>query len=76
MKKWYDEAPEIERELLKKLINNGQFEILNGGWGINDETISHYTGIIEERFHFKAEKLDEMKSFSSIPHFKVLLTYN
>ena len=37
-----------ERDLLKKLINNGQFEILNGGWGINDETISHYTGIIEE----------------------------
>lgn len=37
-----------ERDLLKKLINNGQFEILNGGWGINDETISHYSGIIEE----------------------------
>ena len=42
-----------ERDLLKKLINNGQFEILNGGWGINDETISHYTGIIEESLIWK-----------------------
>ena len=33
---------------MQKLIDNGQFEILNGGWGINDETISHYTGIIEQ----------------------------
>ena len=23
---------------------------MNGGWGISDETISHYTGIIEESF--------------------------
>ena len=33
---------------MQKLIDNGQFEILNGGWGVNDETISHYTGIIEQ----------------------------
>ena len=37
-----------DRDLLKKLINNGQFEIVNGGWGISDESISHYTGTIEE----------------------------
>ena len=47
-KKDFENYLKHERDLLKKLINNGQFEILNGGWGINDETISHYTGIIEE----------------------------
>jgi len=29
---WWDQAKHDQRELLKKFINNKQFEIVTGGW--------------------------------------------
>ena len=29
---WWDQASSTERELLKKVINNKQLEIVTGGW--------------------------------------------
>ena len=31
-----------------RLLENGQFEILAGGWVMNDEANSHYYGILEQ----------------------------
>ena len=35
---WWDQAKIEQKELLKTLIHNGQFEIVTGGW-VNEETI-------------------------------------
>ena len=32
IKPWYDGLSDSEKDAFKQLINNGQIEILNGGW--------------------------------------------
>ena len=36
------------KEEVKRLVNNGQFEFINGGWCMNDEAAAHYTDIIHQ----------------------------
>ena len=34
---WWDSAHPIQRKNLQKLVNEGRFEILTGGWVMTDE---------------------------------------
>lgn len=48
---WWDTLTnESDREKVRRLIRNGQLEIVMGGWVMNDEASSHYFSIISQ-FH-------------------------
>jgi alpha-mannosidase len=34
---WWDQQNDEKKELTKKLINNGQLELINAGWSMHDE---------------------------------------
>ena len=36
------------KDEVKRLVNNGQLEFINGGWCMNDEAAAHYTDIIHQ----------------------------
>ncbi|CAF0836527.1 unnamed protein product [Didymodactylos carnosus] len=45
---WWEQASIDKRELCKKLINNGQLEIVTGGWVMNDEANTHYYAMLNQ----------------------------
>lgn len=45
---WWDQASADQRQLLKKLLNNKQLEIVTGGWVMNDEANTHYFAMIDQ----------------------------
>lgn len=47
-KKWWDHQNDIVKQDVIKLINNGQFEISNGGWSMNDEATVNYQSTIDQ----------------------------
>ncbi|CAH1437672.1 unnamed protein product [Lactuca virosa] len=48
LERWWRDASDAKRESLIKLLQNGQLEIVGGGWVMNDEANSHYFAIIEQ----------------------------
>lgn len=45
---WWETTNDLNRDLFKNLINNGQLEIVTGGWVMNDEANSHYSSILTQ----------------------------
>jgi len=45
---WWDQASTDQRQLLKKLLNNQQLEIVTGGWVMNDEANTHYFAMLDQ----------------------------
>ena len=45
--KWWKEQSNSTKELVNKLVQNGQLEFINGGWSMNDEGVTHYNSIID-----------------------------
>jgi len=45
---WWDQAKFNQREKLKKFIHNRQFEIVTGGWVMNDEANTHYFAMLDQ----------------------------
>jgi len=43
---WYNRQTKEMKQTVKKLIKNGQFEIVNGGWSANDEATPNFDDII------------------------------
>ncbi|KAH7688640.1 Alpha-mannosidase protein [Dioscorea alata] len=48
LEKWWRDATSLQKESFTKLVQNGQLEIVGGGWVMNDEANSHYFAIIEQ----------------------------
>lgn len=44
--KWWKEQSQENKDRFKKLLEDKQFEFVNGGWSLNDELVSHYEDII------------------------------
>ena len=44
---WYDIQDETMQAKVKRLLANGQLEILNAGWSMHDEACPTYTDMIE-----------------------------
>lgn len=45
---WWKKQSEETRNIVKKLVNDGQLEIINAGWSMNDEAAAHYQSIIDQ----------------------------
>uniref|UniRef100_A0A251VQ61 Putative glycoside hydrolase family 38, N-terminal domain-containing protein n=1 Tax=Helianthus annuus TaxID=4232 RepID=A0A251VQ61_HELAN len=54
LERWWRDAPDAKKEALVRLLQNGQLEIVGGGWVMNDEANSHYFAIIEQEVHLNA----------------------
>lgn len=47
--KWYDDLKsEDKKEMVKTLLDNGQLEIVTGGWVMTDEANAHYWSAINQ----------------------------
>ncbi|KAF7265915.1 hypothetical protein GWI33_020660 [Rhynchophorus ferrugineus] len=46
--KWWMEQDEEDRNVLRKLVNDGQIEFIGGGWSMNDEAVTNYQSIIDQ----------------------------
>ncbi|KAI6671517.1 hypothetical protein NL676_006402 [Syzygium grande] len=44
---WLEQSPETQ-EQVRKLVNAGQFEFINGGWCMHDEATTHYIDMIDQ----------------------------
>ncbi|KAL3720552.1 hypothetical protein ACJRO7_005376 [Eucalyptus globulus] len=44
---WLEQSPEMQ-ELVRKLVNAGQLEFINGGWCMHDEATTHYIDMIDQ----------------------------
>lgn len=45
---WWKESDKEMRNNLRKLVQNGQVEIVTGGWVMNDEANTHHFAMIEQ----------------------------
>ncbi|UXI18700.1 protein-s isoprenylcysteine o-methyltransferase [Sarcoptes scabiei] len=80
---WWKSTDALHRDMLKKLIQNGQFEIVTGGWVMNDEANTHYWSILfqmieghewlEENFAFHPRHGWAIDPFGSSPTMAYLL---
>ncbi|RZC32449.1 lysosomal alpha-mannosidase [Asbolus verrucosus] len=47
-KKWWERQNDAVKQKVIKLVNNGQLEIINGAWSMNDEAAVHYQSTIDQ----------------------------
>ncbi|XP_006876984.1 PREDICTED: alpha-mannosidase 2-like [Chrysochloris asiatica] len=48
LSKWWDTIDTQKKDAVKSLLENGQFEIVTGGWVMPDEAAAHYFAIIDQ----------------------------
>ncbi|XP_033096903.1 lysosomal alpha-mannosidase-like [Anneissia japonica] len=46
--RWWNEQNYDTKTAVKKLVNEGRLEFINGGWCMNDEAATHYNSIIDQ----------------------------
>lgn len=46
--RWWREQLESTRNAVRKLVSEGRLQFVNGGWCMNDEATTHYSGIIDQ----------------------------
>jgi lysosomal alpha-mannosidase len=46
--KWWQHQEDAFKQQVIELVNNGQLEITNGAWSMNDEAASHYHSTIDQ----------------------------
>ncbi|XP_015928617.1 alpha-mannosidase 2 isoform X2 [Parasteatoda tepidariorum] len=45
---WWEKVDKNTQSIVKKLLSDGQLEIVTGGWVMNDEATTHYFAMIEQ----------------------------
>lgn len=45
---WWKDQTEIRRQKFVNLVNNGQIEMVNGAWAMNDEACVNYQSTIDQ----------------------------
>lgn len=63
--RWWQEQDEEMQNLVRQLVNEGRLEITGGGWSMNDEAATHYSGII----HNMALGMNQMKEYFGRPKY-------
>mmetsp|Transcript_37157 Transcript_37157/g.27067 ORF Transcript_37157/g.27067 Transcript_37157/m.27067 type:complete len:129 (+) Transcript_37157:335-721(+) len=43
---WWERITEEKKDQVKKLVKNGQLELINAGWSMHDEACPHYEDMI------------------------------
>lgn len=46
--KWWKRQHDSLRHKVKKLVNSGQLEFINGGWVMHDEAVTHYQSMVDQ----------------------------
>jgi lysosomal alpha-mannosidase len=46
--RWWNEQTEATKAIVRKLVQDGQLEFINGGWCMNDEASTHYNAIVDQ----------------------------
>ncbi|CAN1342026.1 Probable alpha-mannosidase At5g66150 [Linum perenne] len=46
--RWWEEQSRETQETVRKLVDGGQFEFVNGGWCMHDEAATHYIDMIDQ----------------------------
>ncbi|XP_076655119.1 lysosomal alpha-mannosidase II isoform X1 [Halictus rubicundus] len=46
--KWWVRQNERTKGIVRDLINQGQLEIIGGGWSMNDEAVTHYQSLVDQ----------------------------
>ena len=62
---WWKEQTDSRKNQFKKLVSNGQLEIVTGGWVMNDEANTHYSSMIDQMFEGHEWTMDNIN-----PQFK------
>lgn len=47
-KRWWREQRNEKREIVRKLVESGQLEFINGGWCMHDEASTYYVDMIDQ----------------------------
>ncbi|XP_056022821.1 alpha-mannosidase 2-like [Ostrea edulis] len=48
LEKWWKAATQIQKDNIKRLIHNGQLEVVSGGWVMPDEAVVHYGAMLNQ----------------------------
>ena len=46
--RWWNQASSVDKENMKTLVENGQIELINGGWCMSDEATPYYEDVIDQ----------------------------
>nr|KJB76311.1 hypothetical protein B456_012G082700 [Gossypium raimondii] len=46
--RWWNDQSELTQSIVKKLVNSGQLEFINGGMCMHDEAVPHYIDMIDQ----------------------------
>ncbi|KAK5639939.1 hypothetical protein RI129_010750 [Pyrocoelia pectoralis] len=46
--RWWETQTDEIKTMVKELVNNGQLEMVSGGWSMNDEAATNYQSIIDQ----------------------------
>lgn len=45
---WWKDQNEEKRDVFRTFVNNGQIEMVGGGWSMNDEACTNYQSTINQ----------------------------
>ncbi|XP_017876463.1 lysosomal alpha-mannosidase isoform X1 [Ceratina calcarata] len=65
--KWWLRQNEKVREDVRNLINEGRLEIINGGWSMNDEAVTHYHSLVDQ-YTWGFRRLNDTFGSCARPH--------
>lgn len=46
--RWWKDADDGEKAMVRRLVRNGQLEFVHGGWCMSDEATPHYSAMIDQ----------------------------